>query len=550
MSVVSIRQHVVIVLVLFSTGRAEAQGDPVEVRTFLPANVEAVDQFGYCVTISEDFIMIGAPEDETAAGVETGTVRIYKRQGNQWIEGQTLQGERQWDHFGTSIVIDGERALISAPDYDITGVNQIGAVYVYEWEGGQWVEQRRITPDVVWHNYQFGISMALSGADALIGAGAGRAHIYRNSGALWNHVIMLDSEVDLDDFGNCVALEGDTAIVGAPRDSENGPEAGAVYCYTKTTGVWEFEDKLIESGSFQSHFGWDLDMEDEDVLVVGAPGENSLRGGAYVFRQSGGEWVKENRLVPAQNMAEERFGASVAIDGVLAAVGAHDDDANPDFQGTATLFRFTGGSWLEQEPVLAPDEGESQEHFGWSIDVAGEKVIVGVSWQADLGDDPSAAYLFDAQTGERATVDSFTIKKGNLTAGDVSRLRKSDNKRLSVESEFTTGGDPPYVMILDVRLTSEVNNPSIMHVIVEGKLDQDDGKTKLYVYDWGLDKWKRIKTYSLGRSEKSKMVLDLDADLYVNDAGEIKVRIRQEKVTSSNGDPFVSSTDQVEVLVR
>lgn len=84
-------------------------------------------------------------------------------------------------------------------------------------------------------------------------------------------------------FGRAVALSGDTALVGAPRDDDEGTGAGAAYVFVRSGGVWTEQAKLVASDGVEfASFGTSVALSG-DTALVGAPGGDSTGGSAYVF---------------------------------------------------------------------------------------------------------------------------------------------------------------------------------------------------------------------------------------------------------------------------
>jgi len=151
---------------------------------------------------------------------------------------------------------------------------------------------------------------------------------------------------------------------------------------------------------------------------------------------------------------------------------------------------------------------------------------------------------------DAARVANFAVQTGTHIAGNAGRLRTSDNRFLKVESEFIQGGEPPYVMIVEVKLKTQEVDLTDLQILVEGKLSQNGGTSKLYLRNWAQGGWTRIATDPIGKTEMIQKVGGLDPDKYISASGVIKLRIKHTKTTSSNGDPFRSLIDHVQALVR
>ncbi|MEZ4702377.1 MAG: choice-of-anchor D domain-containing protein [Rhodothermales bacterium] len=275
----------------------------------------------------------------------------------------------------------------------------------------------------------FGESVAIDAGYAIVGSwlddnsqgkDAGAAYIYRQNGPRWDldaQLLASDGEAG-DQFGVSVAIDGDVAVVGARRDdNENGPFAGAAYVYLRGANGWEEEARLVApEGAFDDRFGSAVDVSG-DRVVVGAPGFDQQRGAAYVFRRGSGGWAFEGRLEAVDGQEGDAFGEAVAIDGDYVVVGAdaHDTDGLVD-AGAAYIFSYTGSLWAYQATLAATTPG-SDDGFGGSVSISGSSALVGSPREAvQERDEAGAAYLF-VRTGTAWSLQSrllpFTSVEGD-----------------------------------------------------------------------------------------------------------------------------------------
>jgi hypothetical protein len=143
-----------------------------------------------------------------------------------------------------------------------------------------------------------------------------------------------------DLFGTSVAVDGDTALIGA-SDDDNGDHSGSAYVFTRSAGVWTEQAKLTASdGATYDNFGYAISV-DGDTALIGAfgdddNGENS--GSAYIFTRNAGVWTEQAKLTASDGANGDYFGDSVAMDGDTALIGAlFDYDIGPD-SGSAYVF--------------------------------------------------------------------------------------------------------------------------------------------------------------------------------------------------------------------
>ena len=218
------------------------------------SDAQAFDQFGLGVSISGDTAIVGARfEDEK--GAQAGAAYIFERDeggADNWgeVTKLTASDAQADDRFGTSVAISGDTAIVGAFAEDEKG-SAAGAAYIFERdEGGadNWGEVTKLTASDAQARDFFGISVAISGDTAIVGArledekgsNAGAAYIFeRNQGGAdnWGEVTKLtafDGQA-FDLFGISVAISGDSAIVGAFGEDEKGGAAGASYIYADAT---------------------------------------------------------------------------------------------------------------------------------------------------------------------------------------------------------------------------------------------------------------------------------------------------------------------------
>jgi hypothetical protein len=102
----------------------------------------------------------------------------------------------------------------------------------------------------------------------------------------------------------------------------------------------------------------------------------------------------EVQLTARDGAASDAFGGAVAFDGHRVIVGAHFDDDAGESSGSAHVFRRGPGGWV-QEAKLTASDGAAHDLFGWSVDIDGDRALVGaLHWDGSAGDNVGAAYVF------------------------------------------------------------------------------------------------------------------------------------------------------------
>lgn len=260
---------------------------------------------------------------------------------------------------------------------------------------------------------QLGFSVAISGDTAVVGVPGdngfrGSAYVLeRNQGGpdAWGVVTKLEAPdaAEHDRFGEAVAIEGDTVVVGSQLDDDKGSDSGSAYLFLRDRGgadQWGQVAKLTAAdGAVWNWFGLSVAV-DGDVIVVGAPRNASNTGAAYVFlRDQGGaeNWGQVRKLVSLDKAANDQFGRSVAVDGHVVLVGAHRDDDNGTDSGSAYVFArdYPWSDGWGQVLKLTASDGAAGDYFGYAVAFGGDFVVIGAPNDDDRGNNAGAAYVFN-----------------------------------------------------------------------------------------------------------------------------------------------------------
>ena len=276
------------------------------------------------------------------------------------------------------------------------------------------------------------------------------------------------SNTNADDvFGQNVALAGDTLVVGAYQERSsavgvNGdqadnsqPNAGAVYVFTRTAGLWTQQAYLKASNTNAvDGFGYSVALSG-DTLVVGAPWESSnatgvngnqsdnsalYAGAVYVFTRTAGVWTQQAYLKASNTDAGDNFGTSVTLSGETLAVGALYEASNATgvngneadnsvpypYAGAVYVFTRTAGVWTQQAYLKASNRAVL---FGYTVALAGDDTLaVGAPWEGSNatgvnGNDADnsaplagAVYVFTRTAG--VWTQQAYLKASNTDAGD------------------------------------------------------------------------------------------------------------------------------------
>jgi len=261
---------------------------------------------------------------------------------------------------------------------------------------------------------EFGWSVSISGDGntALIGVPredtggdrAGAAYIFTRSGTTWTQQqkIQASDKEQRDEFGYSVSIssDGNTAIVGAYLEDTGATDAGAAYIFTRSGGTWTQQAKIQASDKETNDwFGWSVSISgDGNTAIVGATGEGTGdTGAAYIFTRSGGTWTQQAKIQASDKQAYDNFGWSVSIssDGNTALVGSPGEGTGGVLAGAAYIFTRSGTTWTQQQKIQASDK-EQVDRFGYSVFISsdGNTAIVGAYGEDTGATSAGAAYIF------------------------------------------------------------------------------------------------------------------------------------------------------------
>lgn len=370
------------------------------------------DFFGSSVAISGNTAIVGAIFDDFGTEFAQGSAYVFVRTGGAWVEQQKLFAADQadGDQFGTSVAISGETVIVGAFDDDIGANSSQGSAYVYVRSGTAWTQQQKLTASDGAAFDFFGESVAIDGQTAVVGAGSdnigantdqGSVYVFVRNGTTWTEqqILRIPDGAATDRFGGRVAISGET-LVASSRGADVGPnfDQGAAYVFVRTGTTWSQQQKITANdGTASDIFGGSIALSGE-TMIVGAYGDNpgggASQGSAYVFVRNGSAWTQQQKLFAADGAANDFFGWSVAISGETAIVGAYQADVSATNQGAAYTYVRGGTNWSLLQKVVAPDAA-ANDRFGYAVGTSSETALVGAQTKTiGANTQQGAAYFY------------------------------------------------------------------------------------------------------------------------------------------------------------
>ena len=336
----------------------------------------------------------------------------------QLAESASIRLSAPFHSTGTSVAIDGTTAVVSSQELFFNQVleypycfspsecfndpRSYPVVFVYEYDGSDWVQTTKLTDDDGFDQD----STSILGAD-MFG--------------------------QISDEGTPLAVDGDTIVVGAYGDDDNGRGAGAVFVFVRddngTPGdtsddTWPTQTKLTPSDpAAQQHFGAHVDIDGDTVVVsAGLDDDNgNLSGAMYIFERSGSVWTQKIKITEPSGAAGNRFGQNVGLAGDTVVTGGWQSgpymSCIDSGAGRTYVFERSGGTWSSTpDAVLAPGDeaGCTTAGFGWPVAIGddGDTIAVGAEYAGmsapGLYDGPGAMYVFERGGGSWSEAGRFT----------------------------------------------------------------------------------------------------------------------------------------------
>ncbi len=400
-------------LLAASAGPAAASPSAHQVGKLVAPQRMPGDRFGTAVAAEGALGLVGASLATVNLATQAG--RIFALGGTDWATVADIDatpGATTARQLGTSAAISGTLAAFGAPIYLYNNQYYSGGIYVYTAIAETtWQLETVLPAQMPVTDKYVGISVALAGDLLLAGtlldqpAVPGRAYAWkRTNPGEWTAVQSLSAPDPApgDRFGLSLAISGTRALIGAPGSDEG---RGAAYVFEWTGTQWDAGAKLVAADRMIGDgFGFSVAL-DGDVALVGAPGREGNAGTANIFALEGEEWVEQlPALVPADRENGSQHGRSVALRLPYAVVTAIDHalDVNnpmPGGAGRAVWYGRDGdGSWIELATIMAED-GIPGDRLGWSASISGDHTLVGAPGDdTDLG----AVYVFRLELPEGA----------------------------------------------------------------------------------------------------------------------------------------------------
>ncbi|MEN0110229.1 MAG: dockerin type I domain-containing protein [Planctomycetota bacterium] len=373
--------------------------------------------------------------------------------------------------FGQSLAIESGRLLVGHLRGDNGAGVSSGSVHVYD--AGTGTRRGVLRPSDAASTQEFGYSVAIDGDTAVVGA-RGDNVFGNDSGSAY--VFDLDTSAELsklappdgrggDYFGWSVAIGGGAVIAGAAYDDDNGGRSGSAYLFDQPTVDQPDSDlrgKLVPLDNGSSDvFGVSMAI-DGRLAVIGASGRTTPfeSGSAYVYDVVTGEELAE--LVPSDGDNNDDFGRWVALDDGRALISSHSDDDDGRDAGAAYGFDVATGQQLAR---LTPSDASDRDFFGWSLALDGELAVIGAVGDDDNGSGSGSAYVFNITTGRQlAKLDAWDREFPDGERDQFGWSVAIEGNVVAIGARYGNGADigSGAVYLFDIQPRGDFNNDGVV----------------------------------------------------------------------------------------
>jgi hypothetical protein len=352
----------------------------------------AYTEFGWAIALSGRTAVISAINAKIGDNISQGAAYVFTQADDgSWSEVQKLVASdgQPVDWFGSAVAMSGSTIVVGAYGAHYDDQAMRGALYVFNQVDGSWTQTQQLVADDGDVGDQLGMSVALSGSTLLASApgktlgenyAQGAVYAFTATDGVWTQAqkILAEDGAASDQLGTSLALDGDTALIGAVWHHSGH---GVVYALDRIDGVWTAAQQLAATdGATPRPAGIGLPTTDNFGLSVALQGGTALigadlipvngndgQGVVYRFARQGGAWSGTLTFIASDGMVNDYLGCAVAFDGANVLAGAFG--YTPDFdhyqQGAAYFFRTVAAGISSAERAALVDLYNSTGGSGW-----------------------------------------------------------------------------------------------------------------------------------------------------------------------------------------
>jgi|TARA_B110000259_G_scaffold173584_1_gene206996 Flp pilus assembly pilin Flp len=361
-------------------------------------------QFGRSVSSSSNsnIIAIGSPNRGLSGAASSGHVRVYENISGVWTQiGQDINGEAEYDRFGTSVSLssNGNILAIGAPGNDGNGESS-GHVRVYENISGVWTQVGQDIDGTAIDDFS-GTDVSISNDGSIVAIGAPgndtngenstQVKVYENISGVWTQIgqdINGEAAGDAGFFINMslsLSNNGNILAIGAPGNDGNGESSGHVRVYENISGVWTQIGQDIDGETTNNFSGTDVSISsDGNTIAIGAHYNNGSSGFDFyiglvrIYENISGVWTQIGQDIYGNDALDNSgFSVSLSSDGSKVAIGAPYFNNNGGSSGFVHIYENISGVWIQIGQDIYGEDEYDRNGMSISFSSDGNKVVVG-----------------------------------------------------------------------------------------------------------------------------------------------------------------------------
>jgi hypothetical protein len=346
-------------------------------RKLMQADGAAVDNFGWGVALNGNTAVVSAFRDDEGVQQDNGSAYVFVRSGTTWTQQAKLLAEDRSSasQFGYSVGVSGDFVIVGAR-FEGVGLlsSDRGAAYIFARSGTVWKQQSKLVAADRGPGDHFGYSVAIDGDTAVVGSrfddvglniDQGSAYVFTRTDTSWRQRAKLTASdgAPHDEFGVSVAISDDIIVVGA---SQNAGRNGKAYFFGLNGSTWVQQPTLFATDGAPGDFFGSSVAISAGTAVVGAVFDDSLRGSAYIFSPltlSGVSTVQFTSATQSVNEATRKVLVTVTRTGYLLSPASVnfatvDGSANrrKDYTQALGTLRFAVGESSKTITVFITDD--------------------------------------------------------------------------------------------------------------------------------------------------------------------------------------------------
>lgn len=386
---------------------------------------ESRAEFGSTLAVNDQFMVVGAPRENIAAGA----AYVYKKNNDdQWIFHQKITKPEaiEMDEFASSLALQGNLLVIAAGRESFDEFNtQVGAAYIYELNSNSQLFEfsQRITASDAGNTTLFGshiTSLVIHNGKILVGAQGhnnwvGAAYLFEKVNNQWTetHKFENPEAIEWGNFGVSVAMHDNLVAIGA-NGADDGK--GTVYLFENQNNQWQFLQAL-QASDLQSnnYFGTSISLNSNEI-IVGAYAEGASdpsQAAVYSFIKNDNSWIENQKISSYSSDEHTYFGWICQLQNDYLFISSpHIYGINP---GKILLYKKQQNQW-ELLHTIEPYDEHAEDFFGWHLAIHENTLVVG-SPRDDFDEngqneinDAGAIYVFDVDLMNSKEFNSSSVK--------------------------------------------------------------------------------------------------------------------------------------------